>query len=190
MDDVTEVPPVFFTFKRVVLYAGRWARAFCKMVDNTPQRTDLMLAVRGGEMAQKVIAFELGVTPAVVSRMVDALVARGFVKRRIPDEDRRLRLVSLTPQGEQSLRRLYKESEGAQESGCQIQFAAEGFFMYEWGQVLKDAAVSTKLLAYSDRGGVLARIHPTVAKTIYYGDPRWNDRNNPYRYDDSWPRLA
>jgi DNA-binding MarR family transcriptional regulator len=43
-----------------------------------------MLAVRGGELPQKVIAFELGVTPAVVSRMVDALVARGFVKRRIP----------------------------------------------------------------------------------------------------------
>src|SRR6478735_3789673 len=93
-----EAPTVFFTFKRFVLYAAKWARALCRTVDNTPQRTDLMLAVRGGELPQKVVAFELGVTPAVVSRMVDALVARGFVKRRIPSEDRRLRLVSLTPE--------------------------------------------------------------------------------------------
>ena len=185
-----EAPPVFFTFKRFALYAGKWARAFCKMVDNTPQRTDLMLAVRGGELAQKVIAFELGVTPAVVSRMVDALVARGFVRRRIPSEDRRLRLVSLTPEGEHSLRRFFWENEGAQESGCQIQFGAEGAFMYEWERVFEDADVSTKLLAYGDRGGVLARVHSTVAKTIYYGDPRWNDRNNPNRYDDNRQRTA
>jgi DNA-binding MarR family transcriptional regulator len=185
-----EAPPVFFTFKRFALYAGRWARALCTMVDNTPQRTDLMLAVRGGELAQKVIAFELGVTPAVVSRMVDALVARGFVKRRIPSEDRRLRLVSLTPKGEQSLARLFRECEGAQEAGCQIQFGAEGAFMSEWKRVFEDANVSTKLLAYDDRAGVLARVHSTVARTIYYGDPRWNDRSNPYRYDDTQPRVA
>src|SRR6185369_10206810 len=100
-------PWMRFTFKRLVLLAGKAARAFAKIAKSTPQRIDLLLAVRFQSLPQKYVASELGVTAPVVSRMVDALEKLGLVKRVVPLGDRRIRLVCLTPKGQSALNCLY-----------------------------------------------------------------------------------
>jgi hypothetical protein len=62
--------------------------------------------------------------------------------------------------------------------------------MYEWGTSSKTRRLHQAPRVPTIRCGLLARVHSTVAKTIYYGDPRWNDRNNPYRYDHYRRRVA
>src|SRR5262249_9045251 len=127
---------MLFTFKRFVLLAGRNGRAFSKLNGSTPQRNDLLLVVRLGELPQQGIAVGRGVTGPVISRMVDALEELGFVKRTIPKEDRRMRIVSITPKGEASLNVLFDNYVSDCGEGS-LQGYAEGALMHEWERVFK-----------------------------------------------------
>lgn len=56
-----------------------------------------------GECSQRAIAGELLITRAGVGKAVDRLERRGLVRRRTPPGDARVRLVTLTPEGEDLL---------------------------------------------------------------------------------------
>ena len=89
--------------KRLALLCGKAARACARVVGLTPARVDLLAILLHGEYAQVDLATRLCVTEAVISRMVRPLVALGLIRRRVPPEDRRLRLVSLTASGRAAL---------------------------------------------------------------------------------------
>jgi DNA-binding MarR family transcriptional regulator len=181
------LPRVRFTFKRFVLLAGKNGRAFSKLNGSTPQRNDLLMLVRHGPLAQKQISLALGVTRPVVSRMIDALEMLGLVKRTIPPEDRRYRIISLTPKGEKSLMILF-DNYACEEGIRSLQSDMEGTLMYEWGLFFKRAGVLTEHLSLEDQSELLEHMQPTVWKCAYYGDPKCDNPHNPNRWDISRDR--
>jgi DNA-binding MarR family transcriptional regulator len=66
----------------------------------------LFLLEDGGEHSVKEIATHLGLSLPAASRAVDGLVERDYVTRRESDEDRRSRLIALSPHGRQIADRL------------------------------------------------------------------------------------
>ena len=181
--------PMLFTFKRFVLHAGRIARAFCNLSGTTPQRTDLLLLVRLEALPLKKIALELGVTPPVISRMVAALFKLGWVAKITPEADRRQRLVTITPAGREVLRMVF-ENDFPMEGEATVQFRSEFQLMYEWELVFEKAGVRTEMLSLEDQRALLQRLTPTVWKTIYFGDPRWDGETEPYRHWRTIQRIA
>src|SRR5206468_3936202 len=67
----------------------------------------------------------LGIVPSHMSRLVDALEARGFVERVCCETDRRVRLIALTPRGvrcrEQLARELFDPPAGVAALSCDDQ---------------------------------------------------------------------
>lgn len=116
MDGMSEIAPppvparerIGFTF---VTLARRWRRA----IDHELAReglTDaswapLMHLAEGGDgIPQGELAQRVGVDASSLVRLIDLLVARGFVERRIPPDDRRARHIVLTPAGEEEVLRV------------------------------------------------------------------------------------
>ena len=62
-----------FSFRRMMLLAGRGARAFAALAELTPARADMMFAMLREELSQKELVMALGISKSVVSRMVRAL---------------------------------------------------------------------------------------------------------------------
>ena len=180
---------MYFTFKRFVLLAGKRGRAWTKIVESTPQRVDLLLAVRDFALPQKLVGMELCVTKSVVSRMVDGLEELGLVKRVIPLWDKRIRLVTITQKGIDVLERMHDNFLADPPYG-NVQLFAEGSLMYEWEHVLKKNDVRTELLSTDDQRELLQRMQPAVWRSVYYGDPRWDNPNTPFRVDLVERRLA
>ena len=65
----------------------------------------LLLHLRAGHTIQSDLAFELAVTKQSVTRLVDALVAKGYITRRVDDADRRRVIHAITPEGKRALDR-------------------------------------------------------------------------------------
>ena len=63
-----------------------------------PRLQVLFVLGHEGESMQRELAYHLDCSPRQITALVDALVESGHVVRRIPPEDRRVRLVSLTPE--------------------------------------------------------------------------------------------
>ena len=74
--------PVYFTHKRFVLLSGKAGRAFAKIAELTPARVDLLLRLVRGPVLQRDLCIEMGVVPAVVTKMVNALERLGLLRRR------------------------------------------------------------------------------------------------------------
>lgn len=64
------------------------------------------LAEIGDGVTQKTLAFALGLDTSSLVRLIDILVARGLVERRIDPQDRRARLIHLTEDGRSVVERL------------------------------------------------------------------------------------
>ncbi len=76
---------------------------------SVPQMILLLILHRHGPCKAGDLARELRVTQGVVTRMVDRLLEKGLVSRsRLPD-DRRMVLLSLTPQGKRLATRLERQ---------------------------------------------------------------------------------
>ena len=86
-------------FKRLALLGAHVARPIAELIELTPARMDLLALLLNEALCQREIAARLCVSEGVVSRLVRVLMARGFVKRVIPNADRRFRVVSLTKFG-------------------------------------------------------------------------------------------
>jgi long-chain acyl-CoA synthetase len=63
----------------------------------------LLLHVRTGHAIQSDLAFGLAVTKQSVTRLVDGLVAKGYITRRVDEADRRRVIHAITPEGERAL---------------------------------------------------------------------------------------
>jgi DNA-binding MarR family transcriptional regulator len=105
--------------RKLGLLAGKAARMFSAQVQLTPQRIDLMLQLRVWRLNQKELAERLCVTPPVVSRMLDALVELGLVRRTTASTDMRARYPELTGEGRARLARCFPIAtrHGAQDQG-------------------------------------------------------------------------
>ena len=63
----------------------------------------LLLHLRTGHTIQSDLAFELAVTKQSVTRLVDGLVAKGYITRRVDEADRRRVIHAITSEGERAL---------------------------------------------------------------------------------------
>ena len=68
-------------------------------VSFTQARTMFVLAHTGGSLPINEIASKLGLSVAATGRNIDQLVKLGIVERQENPDDRRVKLVSLSPQG-------------------------------------------------------------------------------------------
>ena len=75
----------------------------------TPRLQALFVLGHEGECQQSELARHLNCSPRQITALVDGLVASGHVTRRIPDGDRRVRLVALTAMA----RRIVEEIDSA-----------------------------------------------------------------------------
>ena len=107
---------IYFGAKRVFHGFLRITREPFESNEITAARFDLMMAVHKREGAkwerphvyQSGLWRALGVTPSVVSRMLQGLERLGLIRREVPQEDRRQREVFLTDKGLQCLREAYR----------------------------------------------------------------------------------
>ena len=82
-------------------HADRQMKAAVDMT--TAQVSVLAVVSRGGEVAQRTVAAELGINESAVTPMVRRLEVLGHLTRTADARDRRARLLKLTPQGERAL---------------------------------------------------------------------------------------
>jgi len=100
-------PPLAFLLADVVRLMRRDFRARATGLGLTPALSRLLFFVaREPGSRQADLAAVLDVTPVTLGRMVDKLVARGFVARRPDPADRRALRVYLAPRGEPLLERM------------------------------------------------------------------------------------
>ena len=130
--------------KRLALLSGRPARKFAEQAGLTPQRIDLMLLLREGHMNQKQLALRLCVCPAVVSKMLSALVELELVERITPSYDRRHREPILTALGLARLALCFpgSASHGAQDHGEITWLGYWSGFLAELGIVVDSILLS------------------------------------------------
>jgi DNA-binding MarR family transcriptional regulator len=79
----------------------------------TVSRASVLWQVRyRGPSTQRVLADALGVSARTVTGLIDGLVTTGFVTREPHPTDRRATLVTFTPHGARTVRRLEREQDG------------------------------------------------------------------------------
>lgn len=61
-----------------------------------------------GDKSQSDVARRLRIEGATVTRMIDILSSEGLVERKPAPHDRRVNLISITPEGEEAVRRIFK----------------------------------------------------------------------------------
>jgi DNA-binding MarR family transcriptional regulator len=96
----------------------------------TPSRFQLMFAIKCERQAwysQRTLRDLLGVAASTLSRMIDALVKRGFLRRRRKPGDRRRNELRLTLFGKRALGCAYRS------------FVKSGFADYVFGRALTDS---------------------------------------------------
>ncbi len=100
-------PPLAYLLADIVRLMRRDFRARAAGLGLTPALARLLFhvdRVPGSHQAE--LAAILDVTPVTLGRMVDKLVARGFVRRRPDPEDRRAQRVYVAPRGAPLLARM------------------------------------------------------------------------------------
>ena len=156
--------PLWVTFKRLALLAGRGARAVAALVHMTPQRFDLILHLRTGPMIQRDLAREMGVVRSVVSKMVTALEGLGIVERRAVKGDRRLRLVVLTQRAFDVMHGLYTHG-GFDFQGLSLQGNAEHVELERFRPQLRVAKVGVERLSCRNHRPLLMKMRSVIDRT-------------------------
>ena len=72
----------------------------CARYELTPQQARTLLALRE-EAPMRSLATHLRCDPSNVTGIADRLEARGLIRRGAPERDRRVKLLGLTPQGDE-----------------------------------------------------------------------------------------
>lgn len=104
---------VAFVVKQSHLATLEILRPMAAKYELTPARFDLLFAVYrsarfGRDPSEKSLAFTLEVSAATVCKMLKSLVELGFVELLVCEEDRRCRLVRVTPLGRHRFRKILK----------------------------------------------------------------------------------
>jgi len=138
-------------FKRLGLLCGKAARACARVAGLTSARADLLALLLRGEHPQVALAAILCVSPPVISKMVRALVAQGLVRRRIPDDDRRYRLCSLTAEGLARAHRCLDEIGGDTADGTwSAQCIGEATWTHDWKKPLSRLGLEVRIIVEQD----------------------------------------
>ena len=123
----------------------------------TPSRFRLMFAIKCERQvwySQQRLRDLLGVAASTLSRMIDALVKRGFLRRRIDPEDRRYRQLRLTLFGKRAL-------------GCAFRsFVKSGFADYVFGRALTDSC-DGEIASDEARAAALGSLANVLYETRY-----------------------
>jgi DNA-binding MarR family transcriptional regulator len=83
----------------------RLAELALSQVALSPTQYRLLSHLRRGRTIQSDLAFQLAVTKQSVTRLVDGLVEKKLIVRRVDDEDRRRVIHAITPKGERVMSR-------------------------------------------------------------------------------------
>lgn len=97
-----EKHPIFQMMKLKLLMGKAFARSLRKKgIDLTPEQLQVLgLLLEEDACAMQEIAEEMVVDNSAITRIIDTLEKKGFVNRTISKEDRRVRLIAITPRGE------------------------------------------------------------------------------------------
>lgn len=87
----------------------------CGDFDVTPVQYSLMSALRSGEMDQKSLAETIGMDHATTTNVIKRLESAGWLQRRVANDDRRRRIVRLTPTGDSLLDAMHESAQRAHE---------------------------------------------------------------------------
>ncbi len=106
---------IFFGSKRAFHSFLRLTRRAVEALGLTAARFDMLTAIwrAYAGVRQSALRRELGVGRATISRMLGSLEALGLVHRKVDDDDRRQRIVTLTDKGQSSIRRASAEFIGS-----------------------------------------------------------------------------
>ncbi len=78
----------------------------------TSAQLDILLYLEmRGDSAQRDLQAALGITSATLTRILDGMVARGFVERQASDTDARAKLITITAAADELLCQLQEEEE-------------------------------------------------------------------------------
>lgn len=78
----------------------------------TSAQLDILLYLEmRGDSAQRDLQVALGITSATLTRILDGMVARGFVERQASDTDARAKLITITAAADELLCQLQEEEE-------------------------------------------------------------------------------
>ena len=98
-DDLYEALGEFFQRVFSLAESSSMDRMIELDVSFTQARTMFLLAHTDGSLAINAIASQLGLSVAATGRTIDQLVKLGIVERQENPDDRRVKLVSLSPTG-------------------------------------------------------------------------------------------
>jgi MarR family transcriptional regulator for hemolysin len=118
------------------------------------------------------LAEMMEVEKATAGRMIDRLVANGWVERRTPRDDRRVKRVYLTREAERVHQRIWRVAEATVEAALADLSAPESKQLMAFLQRIKKTLVSA-----GDPSGSTAAI--AVRKPALRGTRRHNDRSAP-----------
>lgn len=120
------------------------------------------------------LAEMMEVERATAGRMIDRLVANGWVERRTPRDDRRVKRVYLTPEAERVHKRIWRVAEATVESALTDLSAQESQRLMALLQRIKKTLVS------ADDGNPARRAAPMGGrKPVLRATPRLNGRGAP-----------
>lgn len=86
--------------------AGQTLRLMCEAELSMPQMVTLLMLQRCGPKSVSAIAERLQLSLAATSQLIDGLVRRGFAARSEDTVDRRVKMITLRPEGGELLDRL------------------------------------------------------------------------------------
>lgn len=164
-------------FKRLALLGAHSARGVAKLARLTPARLDLVTVLMHGPLCQRDLAVQLCVSEGVVSRLVHALMALGFVQRQIPVADRRYRVVSLTKFARYEYEQL-TEAEWLMEPHARfdVQGLGEATWLGDWHDTIERINVGyLQRMAADDRDELSAREPPYAAFRLHLDRGAYRD---------------
>jgi DNA-binding MarR family transcriptional regulator len=122
---------IFFGLKRAYRGTPCGIRELLRKIGLTPARHDMLAALRRfatqvPPLRQREVRSTLGVSGPTVSRMLKALEKLGLVQREKDPEDRRHRLVRITPSGAAALERASRDDDWPEETEVDDEADDEG----------------------------------------------------------------
>lgn len=169
-------------FKRLGLLCGKAARACARMGGLTSARADLMAILLRCEHAQVELATILCVSPPVVSKMLKALEALGFVHRRRLENDRRYKICSLTSAGRERALACLDDLGGPPPDGAwSAQCLGEQVWTRDWQEPFDELGIGTHVRELVTHG--------EVEWLLFFRMRHWNLGNDYADFFDAspWP---
>jgi DNA-binding MarR family transcriptional regulator len=103
-----------FLFRRLDNRATSLYHKFTKQDDLTPRQFGVLLTLyQNGRMTQTALANRVFVDRSTLGEMLQRMVERGLVHRRIPDNDRRTAELWIAPAGKQAMLAIVQQADEA-----------------------------------------------------------------------------